>query len=184
MKALFIPFFCLLSLNLLSQSKIEKEFMISEDLVPDTCLSLIINNFSKTKIKWLKEIGLNDSSIEAKFRFEGHRISVEFSSKGEFEDVEIEIDFSHIYYELRHEIERSLDYSFEKYKIIKIQAQYTNIKILETKEFNFHKSPYYEFIISTKENGQYVKYECLFNSNGQLIKKTKLLIKASNNLEY
>lgn len=184
MKKAFLFIFITLSITAFSQTKIEKEYRISREEVPENCLTIIESHFPDTKIKWIKEIGLRDSSVEAKFKYEGYKMSTEFSETGDFEDLEVEIDITHIYYELRHEIDNSLTDSFGKYKLLKVQAQYTDIKVLETKLFDFHRAPFYEIVISTKENGQYVRYECLLNSEGKLILKTKILSTSSNNLEF
>lgn len=179
--------------SLLAQVKYEKEYRLDPKLVPDSALRFVAElSFSK-RIKWYKEEGLENVSIEAKTKSKrtGQKYSIEFSKEGAFEDVEIEIKWSEMPLLVQHRLCTYLDTSFKRYKIQKVQVQFTGTlpavknkikmrSIQPSTELNTH----YELIAKVEKEGNYYQVEFLFNQEGDLVRQSILLSKNTDNLEY
>ena len=87
--------FCYLNPTL-SQVKYEKEIRLNKEAIPQAAIDFISSlSFSK-KVKWYKEFGLDNTSIEAKTKHEEKKYSIEFTPEGILEDVEIKIKSAEI----------------------------------------------------------------------------------------
>lgn len=192
MRSLFLIVFLATSTyagNLFAQDKFEKESRIKENHVPKKALEFLESLNYSTRIKWYREEGLIKESIEAKFRHNKTNYSVEFDSLGNIEDIEIEVNFE----ELDSEVKNKLIFQFKadclKYKIVKVQKQYLgNENLLLTLCQNCEKSNLleinYELIIKCNQNKQVDLFEYLFNKNGVLLNKYRIVFKNSSHLEY
>jgi hypothetical protein len=110
-----------------SQAKYEKEFRIKEKYVPSVALNFVDSMTFDSKVKWYKEIGLNRITIEAKAKYKKERYSIEFSDKGIFQDVEIEVKSNKIPDSTFSKISGFLSQRHKKYKIEKVQIQLKNL---------------------------------------------------------
>ncbi len=111
--------------NLGAQEKYEKESRIREKYVPTKALQFIDSSDLKSRIRWYLEEGLNRKSIEAKFKHEKVRYSVEFDTLGNVEDIEIEIPWEDLNSQLKDSISLHLKKDCLKHKIVKVQIQYS-----------------------------------------------------------
>ena len=180
----------LLTFKLLNaQTKFEKEIRIHESYIfPNATAFVQALNFKK--VKWYKEIGLNKTiSYEAKAQKNKKKYSIEFSSEGILEDVEIEIPFSRLSSPLMARIKGNLESAFEDYRIQKTQIQYIAspetlldflIKEIKSDELQIH----YEIIVIGKTEELYNSYEYLFDSKGNLIKKLMIITKYPDYIDY
>lgn len=107
-----------------AQEKIEQEYRINIAQVPEEA-KLFVSKFNPTKkTKWQKEESENGSSLEAKFKKNGLRYSVEFTAQELLEDVEVVVDFSQVPKEIKEQIQYNLKNTFDYYKVEKTQEQY------------------------------------------------------------
>jgi len=140
-------------------------------------------------VKWYRETGYSTISFEAKTKHKGKRISVEFSENGTFEDIEIEIRTDEI---PRNAFSKVSDYllaSHEKYKIDKIQIQYSGepnivLNYFLTIEVAGDLVINYEVVINTKAEGAFARFEYLFDKDGEFIQKRRIKLSMTDNIEF
>lgn len=185
---LFLIVFSVVS-NLFAQDKFEKESRIKRNDVPAKALLFIDSLNYNTKIKWYKEEGLTSISIEAKFKYNKTRYSIEFDTLGNIEDVEIEVSWPDVESELSKSITKQLKLDCSKYKIVKIQRQFTGSEndLFSLLRNGIHSEQIkikYEIVVRCNEQKEVNLFEYLFNEKGILVRKSKIIFKNSSHLEY
>ncbi len=172
-----------------SQTKYEKESRIKPEDVPSGAVEFVSDMSLPGKIKWYKETGLEQFSFEGKTKVEGRRYSIEFSQNGEFEDLEIEIKNTEIPKETLASIEYYLTAELTKFKIRKVQIQYTgNKELIKNNALNLKDveglNIQYELIVYAKVDGEFTAFEYLFDSSGAYLKRSGIILKMTDNIEY
>ena len=154
-----------------SQNKLEKEYRLPDNEIPTKAIAFVDSLVFQDKIKWYKEIGEQEESIEAKTCKDHQKYSIEFDTKGRLQDIEIEKDWKKITDSVREKIASYLHTVFEKHKIRKIQIQYSgtnkNLWLLLTKQIK--SAPHqikYEMIVKGSSAKEKELYEMLFSENG------------------
>lgn len=187
----YLPFlvFCILSESLYSQQKYEKESRLKIEEVPQAALEFIEAAKIPNKVKWYIEYGLEDNSIEAKFKLNKKRHSVEFDTLGTIEDIEIEIMTQELLPELQKTIAIALSSICLSHEISKIQKQYTGtetvlLSLLKNLGFDGNFTTKYEIIANCESESKTEQFEYLFNDEGKLLQQFKIIFKNSSNLEY
>ncbi|WP_298323052.1 hypothetical protein [uncultured Dokdonia sp.] len=170
--------------------KTEREYRIKPELVPQKAKDFIATFHINRSVKWLQEVGDDGVSIEAKFKYKGQRHSVEFTTDGVLEDVEIVIGLGDLPEETRREISNYFTQEFDYFKVEKIQAQYNNtanevvdrnVEMLTASSF----TPHYEIVVKTRNSGKKSKrYEVLFNEKGAFISRSQVSIRRDNILRF
>jgi hypothetical protein len=177
------------SSNVLAQDKLEKESSIKPKEVPSKALLFIDSLNFITKVKWFEEEGLDKKSIEAKFKLNKVRYSIEFDSLGVIEDVEIEVNWESLESNWRDSISSQLKLDCSSHKIEKIQRQLTGsekdlLYQLKT-DGNFeHLKTKYEIIVKCSKQKKVELFEYLFTDKGILVSTSKIIFKNSSHLEY
>ncbi|OYX25688.1 MAG: hypothetical protein B7Z06_06920 [Flavobacteriales bacterium 32-35-8] len=184
---LIIVFTC--SSDLIAQEKFEKESRIKGNDVPTEAQLFIDSSNITNKVKWYKEEGLNTQSIEAKFKYNNSKYSVEFNTGGHVEDIEIEVNFEDLESHLKEAIILQLKTDCSKYKIVKVQKQYTGseshlLSTFKTDKTSASLTIKYELIIRCHQQKEVNLFEYLFNDSGELISTSKIVFKNSSHLEY
>ncbi len=174
-----------------AQIKYEKEYRLNQDDVPKIAIEFVDKLGFKKKIKWYKEEGLNNTSIEAKTKHLSKKYSVEFNPKGEIEDIEVKIKFKEIPAKVQQNISKYLNNNYQKNKICKTQIQLSggpNSLIDAVLRQNFKNNAEvvtrYELVVKAKGYDKYQKFEFLFDDNGEMLSKAEILLKNTDNLEY
>lgn len=180
---------CLFYTSTIGQNKYEREYKIKEDKVPQNSVQWIREVFKDVKkVKWYVEESESKKSFEAKFRYLNRHFSVEFDTTGKIEDVEEKIEWELLNDDLKKNLSFYLESNYTKYKIIKIQKQYsgdsnalhsifddaTKKKMTIKYEMEFH---------GKNENKDEI-WEGLFNDTGELIEIRKIVLQPTNNLEF
>lgn len=173
-----------------SQSKYERELKMAIEDVPQNAVSVVDSFNFAGKIKWIKEIRLNDVSIEAKTKCGRRNFSIEFSEDGTLEDVEVEMKFREIPKNIRNSIKHALREAFDNYDIRRVQKQFVghykdiiNLLLAEEKT-GFPVTESYELSITVKGKKGYLLYECLFDDRGALQSKVHVVESNQDYLEY
>jgi len=170
------------------KNKFEREYSIKQSEVP-----LKANNFiNKTlngKVKWYGEENLQGKAIEAKGKKDKKFYSVKFDTLGNIQDVEVVVSFNSLSKEIQTKIQKELEKQFSSIKIIKTQIQWLGsqevLKQLLNKENTTEDySTNYEIVIKGKSNSHYEQYEVLFNEQGKLVDKAKIIQKNDQHLIY
>ena len=175
--------------NLFAQEKFEKERRIKKANVPAEALSFVEALDIKSKVKWFKEEGLSQKSIEAKFKHHKAKYSVEFDTLGKVEDVEIGVKWSELASNLGDSICLQLNSACSKYKIVKVQEQYSGdasalISMLKAGTNRSSLTIKYELVVKCHQQKKVDLFEYLFSDKGQLISISKIVFKNSSHLEY
>ena len=185
-----IVFFMLIPCSVWVQEKAEKEFRLKEVQVPDKAIQFINQTGEAGAFKWYKEVGISSSSIEAKGKVEGKRYSVEFDSLGNIEDVEVEINWKELSDSVRNAMCKKLSLDFKKFKLIKIQQQFTGspedlIKVIRSrKQETYGLTVQYELVLEGKTEVNITPYEYTFDEQGNFVKRLKIISRNIDNLEY
>jgi len=187
--AVFLFILVLISNSLFAQEKFERESRIKEIEVPQKALQFIDSSYLKTKIRWYKEIGLKNVSFEAKFIQNRTAYSVEFDSLGFIEDIEVEVDWFDLEQAIKDMISSDLEKDCSKYKILKVQIQYSGneselLRFITNQKLNLSLSKKYELIVRCKKQQETSLFEILFDHQGQPISNSKIVFKNSSHLEY
>lgn len=172
-----------------SQVKYEKENRMKRAAIPPSALKLIDSLAIQGKIKWYYEESLTGSSVEAKFRFNKKKHSLEFDTKGVLQDVEITVQIDEIRENVRETIFRNLESEFDRYTIKKIQAQYPGknpeiLTIIKNPPKETGNSVKFELIVNGKTGKTTKQYEMIFNSSGILTEKKEIIQKNADNLAF
>lgn len=175
--------------SLLAQQKFEKESRLKQNEVPSSALNFIDSLKLKNKVKWYLEEGLEGKSIEAKFKRNRKKHSVEFDILGNIEDVEIEIKWDELPTPLKNLISTRLQKDCIKHRIDKIQIQYTGnqmllfLKLLSGKPTE-DLTVKYEIIVKCRSEKSTELFEYLFTDKGHFILASQIIFKPSYHLEY
>jgi hypothetical protein len=189
MKRLTAMLLVLLSLQLYAQDKQEREFGVKEDEVPETALKWFNEAFNEPgKVNWYYEISSGKDSYEAKFKWKGNRYSVEFDTTGVIEDVEVTIPWKKIPSETRKILEHYFRTNYTKYKILKVQKQYSgepgNLKSYMQGEEPIDIITVWEIEFHGRTETENELWEGLFAGGGSLLQIRKIIQSPTNNLEF
>lgn len=187
-KLIFLLLLFLAVLQLSAQTKYEHESKISFENVPEKARLFVSKIIQSKKVKWYKEQSNYGISFEAKSKFKGENYSIEFDKNGNIEDVEIENSWNILPEITQQNIKSSLNSTFKKHKIRKIQIQFSG----EEKDLiNYFNSGIknnitikYEIVLKGKTDSGKHLYEFLFNHNGQLESTSKIVFRNTDNIEF
>ncbi len=161
---------CLLFVSLLSGTaalcqKIEIEKKISREDFPKGALLLVEHRFpGAQKIKFYQERSADNTSFEAKFCFEKHRYSVEFTSSGDLLDIEKRLKFKELPLSTQEAIQQKWNQDFKRFSVQKCQQQTSD------------HGTRYEIEVKGKTTKGTAFYEYLFEANGRYIQKEKIIL--------
>lgn len=174
-----------------AQIKYEREYRVSKEEVPQLALDFIHAANLSEKVKWFKEEGHDGVSLEAKAKLNAKWYSIDFDPGGQIEDIEIDVDTKSLNETLRNSIATYLESNYKKSKIRKTQVQYVGseanlLQVLKQagKVEAIDIMTNYELTVNVKEKRSFRKMEFLFDEKGALIRKTKIVVKNTDNLEY
>lgn len=184
-----ILFFILLAQPIVAQNKFERESRIKQNEVPTEAMSFINSINIQSKIKWYLEEGIDSKSIEAKFKQNKKRHSVEFDTLGNIEDIEIEIKWNALTKQIQNAIDEKLSTDCLKHKIDKIQTQYSGsskalLAMMKSNDISSDLNVNYELIVKCKTEEASEQYEYLFDYEGKPLSVSKIVSKNSSHLEY
>lgn len=186
---LTLGFLVLFPFWLQAQHKYEREFRIKAETIPQSAKDFIDSIGADSRIKWYKEISLDDITLEAKFKHNNKKFSVEFDSLGKLQDLEYVINKSEINPEVYTIIERKLDSVYQKWKFQKIQIHYSGknediISAIRRNERDHAINMAYEIVLKGKNNNETQLYEITFSEQGALQKSLLIIQDKADHLEY
>ncbi len=190
--------FCLLSLFLIlsvqgfGQDKVEREYKIKQEEAPPKAIQFIYEIESvteKTRVNWYREESADVESVEAKFKIDKQNYSIEFSTDGELQDVEIRMDERDIPTMTREAIKESLNSEFIKWSIKKVQLQWVGesqlvISSIDRNERQEGVEENYEMVIKGETDKSKSYFELLFDSTGKLMRTSRIVENSSDILIY
>ena len=171
------------------QKKFEKEFRLKEEDVPPAALQFVQPDELDARVKWYFEENLEGNSVEAKLKRDGQRFSIEFDTTGTFLDIEVLSALSVLSKEVRDSIDEHLESSFQRYKVQKLQLQYSG-RISSFDAFLRSVKPSedfilrYELILKAKRESQWALYEITFTERGDHLTTSRIVLRNTDNLEF
>lgn len=192
MNRLSLFFLCTLSVAALSvngQDKYERESRLKEEMVPEKAISFVKALSLERKIKWYREEAINRITIEAKSKFKAQNISIEFDTLGNVEDIEIETPWKEIPSIVSKKIIEHLESNFTKHHIRKVQIQYLGNRqeLLDFFQNNLNSKDIdrnYEIVLKGVTEDSIELYEFLFTDQGKLLRKSKIIFRNTDNLQF
>lgn len=172
-----------------AQQKYERESRIKSEMVPKSAKQFIDSIGYDSKIKWYKEISLYDITIEAKYKHDKKKFSVEFDTLGKLQDVEFVIKKREISPDVYNQIEHKLDSLFQKWKSRKIQKNYSGkstdiITSIRKNEPSDSIKVSYEIVLKGKKLEYTQLYEITFNEQGEIENILEIIQDKADHLEY
>lgn len=184
-----IACYLLFQLPLTAQQKYEREYRLHAEEVPPLAQDFLEACGFSSKIKWYGEESLDGHSVEAKLKEDGVTYSIEFDTLGHLQDVEIDIKQEQLPAATEQAIHVHLDRVFDKYRFIKIQKQWTgkNETILELIREGESQKAFdvkYEIVLKGKKDKERAWYEFLFSGDGSFEKRSTIIFRNTDNLDY
>lgn len=175
--------------NLSGQEKYEKEYRIDRGEVPAYALQFIDSMQVATKIRWYMEESLTGRSVEAKFKYQARRYSLEFDTLGNLQDVEIEKDWEEIPEDIKPVITKTLQTQLERVRIIRVQVQYTGNEVAILTYLTGGSDmagiiTKYEIEVRGRKGNETNIYEYTFFHNGELEQVRRVVQRSSDVLEF
>jgi len=172
-----------------AQQKYESEYRMKSEMIPKSAKQFIDLIGPDSKVKWYKEISLNNVSFEAKFKHKKKQFSIEFDTSGILQDVEFVIKKSEIAPKVYNKIEGKLDSLYHKWKFQKIQTHYTGPKGDLITSINKNKPSElikvsYEIVLKGKALGNTQLFEITFNDQGEIQDIQQIVQDKADHLEY
>lgn len=172
-----------------AQHKYEREFRIKSETIPQSAIELIDSISADSKIKWYKEISLNDITLEAKFKYNKKKFSVEFDTLGKLQDVEFVIKKREISPKVYNKIKSKLDSVYRKWKFQKIQIHYSGksshiVDAIRKNEPSESIKIAYEIVLKGKNLEDTNLYEITFNEQGEVQNILLIIQDKADHLEY
>lgn len=184
---LVVLFFSVQALH--AQNKDEREYKIQPSEVPTSALRFIRESFSDEKVNWYFERNGSERSIEAKIRKSKTLYSVEFDTLGNIQDIELLIKIKEIPKALLNTINRSLEGQFSRFKVRKTQKQWVANapdlqRLIKGESPQGKYQTNYEIVIIGRKDKRSDQYELLYNEDGDLIRKQKIIENSQQHLIY
>lgn len=188
-KFALIVILLLVSGNVFSQLKYEKESRLKRSEIPVAALNLLESIAVPGKIKWYLEEGLQGKTIEAKFRFNNNYYSIEFDTQGNLQDIEKTISFTEVPDNVKESVIKKLESEFSKFSITKTQVHYPGknpeiVSIIRNPRAEIPNHVKYELIVNGKTGNTAKQYEMIFDHNGVLTGTKEIIQKNADNLEF
>lgn len=175
--------------SICAQVKFENESRMRRKDVPSRALQFVDSLKMENEVKWYLEKGIDKNSIEAKFKRKKKKCSIEFDTLGNIEDVELEITVGKLSTQIKDSLCFQLQNNCLKSKIVKIQIQFSGsrsalMEKLKTTETSPLLTIKYEIVVRCDSKKNVELFEFLISDVGELLSKTKIILKNSSHLEY
>lgn len=181
--------FTLIGFTLFAQDKIEVERNVSASEVPSGAREWLHETYASTpRLHWYLEKSSGETSYEAKFRHRGAWHSVEFDEDGALQDIEIIVGLNDLPEIARQGMATYFDSTYTKHRIRKIQQQLTGLP--EAVRAAIQDEPAgevtyrYEVEFYGKSHRSKALWEGLFDDQGQLQERRRIVLRPTDNLMY
>ncbi len=174
--------------------KDEVEESIAEQEMPEAALALLSPLLNEASaIRFYRETDNQQRSYECKMIWRGNDYSIEFHEDGSLMDIEQLVSFRSLSPVLREKINKHLSQEYRRFKIRKVQKQYsaeeTNEADKEAIEEFMEKDQddlriRYEIEVDIKSREAVGSFEMLWDDEGNFLEKRKIIRRSLDNLLY
>ncbi|QSS97389.1 hypothetical protein [Psychroflexus sp. ALD_RP9] len=189
MKFYILNLIVLISMQVMSQTKVEAEKRINQSKVPELAFDWLDDAYEgKKRIKWYEQQSRNTRVYEAKFKWKGKRQSIEFDTVGNIINIEIQLKFKNIPEKAKNIIETYFTENYENHRIKKVQIQYLGKPddledLIDEDEWEDITTNYeIEFLGQSETQNDF--FEALFNYKGELLEIRVIDLPSSDILKY
>lgn len=177
------------SFTLYAQDKTEIERGIHASEAPSVARDWLSETYVNiSRIHWYLEKSSDGTSYEAKLRQHGAWHSVEFDEDGTLQDVEIIVALNELPEPVRQGMEAYFDTTYAKHRIRKIQQQLTGpseaVRTAIRNEPAQAVTYRYEVEFYGKNDRSKALWEGLFDNQGQLLERRRIVLRPTDNLMY
>ena len=142
-----------------------------------------------SKVRWYYQTDGEKKVYEAKLKRKRQWHSIEFLPEGEILDIEITVKFAALDKEAQKHICEYLSTTYSKFKIDKIQTQYSGKsqdlqQFIKEDEGEKQLTKKYEIEYYGRETGAYKLWEAHFDNTGRFIEKRRIQLKSTDVLDY
>ena len=176
--------------GLSAQLKFEREYRLRPAEVPQAARQFVDSCAFSHKVRWYGEESARGRSVEAKVKRAGRDYSIEFDTLGQIEDVEVEAIWEAVPLSTRSVICNYLASTFERFRIQRVQEQWTAdrrgtlIELIRRGETDAAFTRKYEAIVRGRAEGETHGYELLFSAEGRLERSSRIVYRNTDNLDY
>ena len=172
-----------------AQVKVESEFRIRPDEVPAAARRYVDALAFQKKVRWYREIGLRDTTVEAKTRHQGNRYSVEFAADGTPQDIEVSGRWQDIPPSVRRnmvaQVGAHLQADRRRFCVEKVQRQYVGQEAMRAvRDLATAGGFRYEIVVSAREDDVYRTYEFLLSEQGDFLGRAEIMRRNADHLVY
>jgi hypothetical protein len=175
--------------TLFAQDKTEVERGVHATEVPLVARDWLHQTYPRTKrLRWYLERSSDGISYEAKFRHRGAWHSVEFDKTGSLQDIEVRTNFSSLPEWVQEGMVAYFDTTYTKHRFQKIQQQLSGppeaVRAAIRSEPASSVTYRYEVEFYGKNDEGKALWEGLFDDQGQLLQRRKIVLRPTDNLNY
>ena len=161
---------CLLAtLTSVYAQKVEREYEIGGDEVPEAIPAFLDSAYAKTppeRLRFYRDVGEDGATVEAKFKIDGTRYSVEFADDGAWLDTEVEVPIDEIDDAVwdRAACARWTD-TFELFRVVRVQHHR-----------GADGAEYYEAELRVRVDREWLGYEYQLGLDGEILAEKEILL--------
>ena len=186
---LLVAGFLSMGIQLHAQIKFEREYKLKRSEVPQLARSFVDSCDFSSKIKWYKEESEAGISVEAKVREAGKFFSIEFGREGELQDVELDLPIRELDGSFRKNIDKELSKRFRKFRIQRVQIQWTGsreslLSLIKNGKSDLSFIRKYEIIVKGKKEKSQALYEILFDEQAKIERIAEIKTRNTDNLDF
>jgi hypothetical protein len=174
--------------------KNEVETSITREQMPEKALSLLSPLLKEVrKPRFYRETDGQEVSYESKLKWKGDAYSIEFKEDGSLMDAEKQVRYNTLPEEVRREVESYLEKEFGRYRIRRVQAQYSAgrdsqsgadvLQKLAAGEFQ-ELTVRYEMEVDGTLPSELGAFEILFDAKGNLVNRRRVVRRSADNILY
>lgn len=171
-----------------AQTKFEFERRMDPTAVPSSSLAFVEQLQPDRKVRWFREISEQDTTVEAKTKYRGQWLSVEFHRWGALEDAETNVPYPSLPEMVRDSICEQLFRQTERFRIDKTQIQYSGPEtaVVEalTNDAPERVTVRYELVVKAETEKGFELLEFLFDERGTQLKRSTIKFQNTDHLDY
>lgn len=175
--------------SLFAQIKYEREYRLKTDQVPVAARAFVAACQFEGKIRWYQEESASGTSVEGKIKAHRVRYSLEFDTLGRIQDVEVGQAWERLPPTTRAAIRQLLDQQLERHTLTKVQLQWTGPEpvlqaLIRGEVPDSAYTTRYEIVVHGKDATGVHGYEYLFDEQGKLEHRSRIVFRNTDNLDY
>lgn len=190
MKTIYTLFLILCMLHLQAQTKNEKEIRVKKSEVPKEVKHWFKDAYeNQRKVKWFFQTDGEKQVYEAKLTYKGKKHSVEILPNGDVVNIEVQLALDEIQPQVKRNLEDYFNATYQRFRIKKIQIQYNGSNddledLIDEDEMDEDIIIRYEIEFLGKNETENELWEGLFDDEGNLLERRKIIVKSTDNLDY